>query len=148
MNAAPPPAAVGPPPPADPNAPVMIPLDEVAMKYRQLRDKRDEIKARHDTELAPYKDAMKSLEVVLINHFNRTGMESVRTLGGTIYKSVRRSAKVVDAASLRAWAEAEGRTDIFQARVNNEVLDSIVEAGGSLPPGVEISSMITINIKK
>lgn len=134
-------------PPA-PAPAVPIKLDEVALKYRKLRDLRDALKARHAEELKPYTTAMEGLGAVLLNHFNQTGQESANTMGGTIYKSTRRSAKVVDAGALRDWAEREGRTDIFQSRVNTEVLDSIVEAGGELPPGIEISSTVTINIRK
>jgi hypothetical protein len=149
MNAVPPPAPVGPPPtPAEPNQNATVPLDVLAMKYRQLRDKKKELEDRHSEELAPYRDAMKGLEAVLLNHLNHSGQESARTLGGTIYKTTRRSVKVVDAEALRAWSEAQGRPDIFQARVNNEVLESIIEQGGSMPPGIEISSTITVNIKK
>jgi hypothetical protein len=144
---APPPAPVSPPQMAD-NSFVDVPLDEIAIKYRLLREKKEALAEKHAEEIKPYRDAMDQLEAALLNHLNRSGQESTRTLGGTIYKQTRRSVKVVDAGALKAWAEAEGRPDIFQNRVNNEVLDSIIEQGGATPPGIEISSMVRVNIRK
>jgi hypothetical protein len=127
---------------------VQVPLDELALKYRLLRDRKEALEDRHKEELAPYKKAMDGIEAFLLDHLNRAGMQSANTIGGTIYKQTRRSVKVVDAGALKAWAEAEGRPDIFQNRVNNEVLDSIIEQGGTTPPGIEISSTVRVNIRK
>lgn len=123
-------------------------IEEIVLKYRQLRDKKDEIKARHVLELKPFNDAMETLEVVVLDHLNKSGAESIRTASGTCYKTRRTSYKVDDPHGLIEYVKATGDFDVLERRASKSELDDRVEKGLALPPGISVSSDVTVNFRK
>lgn len=139
--------AVPAPPPA-PATPEAIPMDILAGKFRALRDKRDEIKARHTAELAPIKQAMDELGNVMLDALNRAGSNSMKTHGGTVYTSTLSSYSIDDPAVFRAWVESEGKPDFYANRVSKEALEAYLAEGNRMPPGLKVSSVVNVNVRK
>jgi len=143
------PAAPAPAPAVVPGPAIPQPrMDLVAEKYRALRDKKKEIQARHTAELKPLIDAMDQLEAYLLDALNRTGSNSVKTDAGTIYKSTRVSYSIADPAEFRRFVEVNGLPELFENRPSKEALESYVNDGNPLPPGIKRSSDVTVNIRK
>lgn len=144
------PAPPSPVPPAAPTAPSApaAPLDMLVGKYRQVRDRKKEIAARHSAELKPFNEALQELEVAILDALNKAGVESVKTREGTAFKSTRRSFTVQDPAKFRKWLEEHDRFDLLETRVSKEAIEEMIRAGDNLPPGIGVSSDITVNVRK
>jgi hypothetical protein len=150
-----PPTPVTPAPPAP--APVLVPRPAVdpattmavmVDKYRQLRDKKKEISDRHTAELAPLNEVIGQLYVAILDALNRAGADSIKTPAGTAYKSIRRSYTVKDPAQFREWLEQMHRFDLLTNAVSKEAIDKYVEEGNNLPPGLGVSSEVTLGVRK
>lgn len=139
------------PPPAPGPAPAQTPmttLDALVDKYRRLRDRKKEIAERHRGELAPFNEALDQLGAMLLDALNRAGAESTRTKSGTVFKSTRSSYTVKDPAQFREWLEQNHRFDLLETRVSKDSIEEFLKTAGQLPPGIGISSEITVNVRK
>ncbi len=142
MNAPIPQTAVGPVPPSQPNAEWLV------EKYRQLREKKKLIEAEHEKALKPFKDAMDQIESMLLDDLNRAGANSLQTNSGTAYRSTRTSYGIEDPAVFRAWVEANGMADMYENRPSKEAIEAYAQQYKQLPPGIKVSSVTTVNIRK
>ena len=71
-------------------------LSELVGKYIELRDKKAQIKAEYDAKVSKVDDVLNQIEAALLNTFEQTGMDSVKTEFGTAYTSTRTTASVAD----------------------------------------------------
>lgn len=127
---------------------VTVTIAQLVHQYRRLRDKKKEIEARHKSELGPFNEAMGKIEMVVLDHLNRTGVESARTDDGTAYKVTRRSYAIDDPGALRDYVEAHGLTDLYENRLSSTAIEDMLARGLPLPPGIRVSSSVYVNIKK
>ena len=141
--AVPPTAAPPPPPPVEP----VIPMAFMAEKYRQLRERKDAIKARHLEELKPFIDAMNQIEGLMQRQLNDANATSMRTEGGTVIQATRRSITVEDPEKFRQWAEVSGHTGMYGNRVSKEAVEEYVGKGNPLPPGLKMSAVTSIQVR-
>jgi hypothetical protein len=141
-------APVQPAPSPGPAPPQEVNTGWLVEKYRQLRDKKKEVEDRHKTELAPFKQAMEQIETMLLSGLNQLNANSVQTPAGTAYRTTRTSYGVEDPAAFRAWVEAQNKPEFYENRVSKEALEAYVAAGNPLPPGLKVSSVTTVNIRK
>lgn len=140
MNDTTQPTAVGPAPP--PNTQWLV------ENYRKLREKKKEIEDQHAQQLAPFKAAMAQIETQLLDDLNKANANSVQTSSGTAYRTTRTTYGVEDPAAFRAWIEANNRPEFYENRASKEAIEAFIEAGNPLPPGIKVSSMTTVNIRK
>lgn len=71
-------------------------LSDAVKLYIQLRDKKAELKAEYEAKVADIDEQLNKLEAKLLQVFNETGMDSVRTEFGTAYVTTRNSVSVAD----------------------------------------------------
>lgn len=126
------------------------PIDILVKAYRDLRDKKSEMKAAFDKAVAPVEALMSNIEVQLLDHLNKAGVDSMKAANGagTVYRSVKRSFKVDDVNVFRPWAESTGNLGMFESRVAATALQSYVDDTGTLPPGITTSTYTTVNVRK
>lgn len=122
--------------------------DELIDRYRRLRDKVKEIKDRHSAELLPYMTLMGQLEATGLRLMQESNTESLRTAHGTMFIVKRDSFSLSDPALFKDWCQTNNRIDLLESRVAKQGVQSYLEETGVLPPGVKVSSDLTVNIRK
>ncbi len=122
--------------------------DVLIDRYRRLRDKIKEIKDRQSDELKPYVEVMAQLEGAALKLLQEMQTESLRTAHGTMFTVTRTNYSLTDPAEFKSWCETQGRTDLLESRVAKTAMQSYVDETGQLPPGVKVSSDLTVNIRK
>lgn len=125
-----------------------LPINDLVRKYIKLRDKRASIVDGIKPVVAQIDEVMATVEATILQHFQATGMESVRTANGTAYKSTRTSAKVRDWDALITFIKEEEAWEFLDKRVNKTAVQEFREANSDLPPGVDWSEELTINIRR
>ena len=83
-------------------------LSEAVSLYIQMRDKKTQMKAEFDASIAPLNEKMDKLEAKLLDVFNKTGMDSVKTEFGTAYATTRTTASIADREVQRRMGPAGG----------------------------------------
>jgi phage host-nuclease inhibitor protein Gam len=124
-------------------------LSEAVSLYIQLRDKKAEMKADFDASIAPLNDKMDKLEAKLLDVFNKTGMDSVKTENGTAYTAVRTTASIADREAFMDYVKANEEWSLLEARASKTAVEQFRDSNnGELPPGINIRSERVVNIRR
>lgn len=124
-------------------------LSEAVSLYIQLRDKKAQMKAEFDATVAPVQEKMDKLEAKLLDVFNQTGMDSVKTEFGTAYATTRSSASIADRDTFMDYVKANEEWSLLEVRVSKTAVDQFRSANDNeLPPGVNIREERVVNIRR
>jgi len=123
-------------------------LDAVVERYVQLRDKKAELKAKYDADVAAIEQALTKCERFLLSTLNDQGVESIRTKAGTAYKQIRTSVTVADWDTYFAWLRDNEQWSMLEHRANKTAVEEYRTVHNDLPPGLNRSSEFVINIRR
>lgn len=124
-------------------------LSEAVTMYIQLRDKKAQMKSDFDASVAPINEKMDKLEAKLLDVFNKTGMDSVKTEFGTAYTAVRTTASVADREAFMEFVKANEEWSLLEVRASKTAIEQFRDSNDNeLPPGVNIRSERVVNIRR
>jgi phage host-nuclease inhibitor protein Gam len=124
-------------------------LSEAVGLYIQLRDKKAEMKSAFDASVAPINEKMDKLEAKLLDVFNKTGTDSVKTEHGTAYTAVRTTASVADREAFMDYVKANEEWSLLEVRASKTAVEQFCESNdNALPPGVNMRSERVVNIRR
>lgn len=125
----------------------MTPAEKVAA-YIKLRDfKKNAEKEFKDSMERPNK-AMETLEAALLDELNRSGADSLSCPAGTVYKNMQLNSSIDDRVAFLAWLRANGDWEALDAKANKTFLKEFMEKNGDVPPGVKVSQIATVGIRR
>ena len=124
-----------------------IDTNKVVAEYIRLRDAKKALADRHAKEMARIAEPMRKREALLLDHLNKTHSESVRTENGTFFKVKRTSTKVVEWEACLEFILENDLWHMLERRVSKSAVEEYQAATGELPPGVAISTEVSINIR-
>src|SRR3989337_272251 len=122
--------------------------DELTAKYIALRDFKAKFKADHDEKAARITAKMDEIEAQMMGFLNATGQESSKTESGTFFKKTSTSSKVADRDVFLEFVIREGAINFLENRVNNTAVTEYIEANGSLPPGVDVTRIVSVSVNR
>ena len=115
--------------------------------YIQLRDKKAEIKAKHEQELAPIQAMLDKIEVHILQHMQEHGGSPAAPRLAR-HMSARTSATVADWDSLLSFVQTNGLWQMLERRVAKTAVDEYAAMHKDLPPGVNYTQSIVVNVRK
>lgn len=124
-------------------------LSEAVSLYIELRDKKAQLKADYDKLVAPVQQKMDVLEAKLLDVFNQTGMDSVKTESGTAYASVRTTASVADREVFMDFVKNNSEWDLLEVRAAKAAIDQYRSMNDDkLPPGINLREERVVTIRR
>src|SRR5579859_7878141 len=111
-------------------------LSELVGKYIELRDKKAGFKAEYDGKVAKLDEVLGKIEAKLLQVFNDTGMDSVKTEFGTAYKSTRSTASVADKDIFFEFVKSKDEWPLLEIRASKSAVEQFKAANDELPPGI------------
>jgi hypothetical protein len=118
-------------------------------QFIKLRDKIEEIKKAHEEELKPYTEALIKLNATLLELLNENGGDSVTVRGvGTVYRSTKRSASIADGGEFRRFIIGGELWELVDWKANAAQIAEFIKKEKTMPPGVNMSSVITIGVRR
>lgn len=123
-------------------------VSDVVAKYIKLRDLKSKLDNEHKEKMGPLVAAMERAEAAILQMFDNLGMDSAGCEAGTAYKSTRTSATVADMDAFLAWVKEHEAWHMLERRVAKTTVDEYVTANGDLPPGINYSSTVTVNVRR
>jgi hypothetical protein len=124
-------------------------LSEAVSLYIQLRDKKAQLKADYELLVAPVQQKMDALEAKLLEVFNQTGMDSVKTEHGTAYSTVRVTATVADRSAFMDFVKTNDEWDLLEVRAAKAAVEQFREMNDNqLPPGLNLREERVVNIRR
>jgi hypothetical protein len=135
--------------PAPAAADTAINFEKRVGQYVKLRDL---IKAKddaHDEAMKPLKETLEKLNGVLLAHVNAVGGDGVMTSAGTVSKTLKYTASIADASAFWSWVVSQGAFDMVDKKANLTAMkEYAAENNGALPPGVNLTSVEKVNVKR
>jgi hypothetical protein len=124
-------------------------LSEAVEIYIKLRDKKAQMKAEFDAKVAPITEKMDKLEAQLLDVFNKTGMDSVKTEFGTAYSTTRVTASIADREVFMEHVKTNEDWGLLEVRVSKTAVEQYREQhDDELPPGVNIREERVVNVRR
>lgn len=124
-------------------------LSEAVSLYIQMRDKKAQMKADFEASVAPLQEKMDKLEAKLLDVFNKTGMDSVKTEFGTAYATTRTTASVADRDAFMDYVKANEEWALLEVRTSKTAVEQYRAANDNeLPPGVNLREERVVNIRR
>lgn len=123
-------------------------LSDAVKLYIQLRDKKAELKAEYEAKVADIDEQLNKLEAKLLQVFNETGMDSVRTEFGTAYVTTRNSVSVADRDAFLSFIRETGDFSLLEVRPSRSAVPEFAAANGEPPPGVTMRTERVVNIRR
>ena len=123
-------------------------LSEAVSLYIQMRDKKAQMKADFEASIAPLNEKMEKLEAKLLDVFNKTGMDSVKTEHGTAYTTTRTTASVSDRDTFMEYVKANEEWSLLEVRASKTAVEQFKAVHDDIPPGVSIREERVVNIRR
>lgn len=124
-------------------------LSDAVSLYIKLRDRKAEIKAEMDEQIKPIQEKMDKLEAKLLEAFQATGVDSVKTESGTAYTAVRTTASIADRDAFMAFVKANEEWSLLEVRAAKVAIEQFRAANDNeLPPGVNIREERVVNVRR
>jgi hypothetical protein len=117
-------------------------------QFVAVRDKIAAIKAEHEKQLAPLTEIQTILTGWLQDFMDKIGCDSIKTSNGTCYKSSRYTASVADGEAFMNYIIANSKYELLDRRANATAVRDFVEQTGALPPGVNLSAIRTVGVRR
>ena len=125
-----------------------VDISKRVAQYVQMRDLIKVKENEHKEFLAPYKKALEDLNTVLLNHLNEIGGNSLNTDSGTVYRTEKKSAPLVDPAAFMEYVITNAAYDLLDRKANVTAVTEFVKENGTPPPGVNFSSAYVVGVRR
>ena len=125
----------------------MTNMQAAVSDYIKLRNGLAKMKAEHKQREDRIRNAMDTIEKLMLEEFNNTGVDSVKTKAGTAYRTILTAASVTDKQAFMDFVLG-GNQDLLDARVNKTNALAYTEENDELPPGVKITRLAKVNIRQ
>ena len=123
-------------------------LTNQVTEFVALRDEISRLDKAHKEQMVPLREELNRKNEGLLAQLAAVGAESVRTAAGTVYKLVKRSASIADAAAFWAHVRTNEDWDLLDRRVNLSAATEYVAEHNSPPPGVNYSSHYEVGVRR
>jgi hypothetical protein len=114
--------------------------------YIKLRDRKAELDKEHKARLKPLNEMMDLLEGKLLTALDGSGMNSMGSTIGTVYKKVDTTLTVEDYATFEPWAL--DNWDKLDVKPNKTAIKQMLDEGAAPPPGVKITQLASVGVQR
>jgi hypothetical protein len=133
---------------SDPQKAAVANIEKRVKQYVAVRDQIKVIEERHTKELETIKAIKDELTGILQECLTAIGAESIRTSEGTAYTSTKYTASLADPKAFMDFVISNQNFDLLDRKANSTAVRAYVEETGSLPPGVNLSSIATVGVRR
>lgn len=123
-------------------------VNKLVEVYIKIRDEKDKIEKAADNKAAELTKQMEVIESELRKILQGTGGSSISCKSGTVFVKEQTSAKVADWQPFIEFVKANDAWQLLNHGVNKTAVKEYLEANESLPPGVDFSRRLDIQIRR
>jgi len=123
-------------------------VSDLIEMFVQLREQKSELEAAHKEALKPLNAKMDKIEAKLLEVMMQNGMDSIKTVHGTAYKSTRTSATVADPEAFWNFVLANSEFGLIEKRASKTAVATYLEQHQTLPAGINWREELTVNFRR
>tara|TARA_R100001244_G_scaffold249_1_gene346 strand:+ start:431 stop:844 length:414 start_codon:yes stop_codon:yes gene_type:complete len=126
-----------------------IGVDKLVSLYLKIRDKKVELTTTFRTKEEELNTKLDAVKTTLLDHCKNTGIESVRTVSGTFYRTVRNKYWTSDWVSMNNFIIEHKAVDLLEKRIHQSNMKQFLEENPEvLPPGLNVDAEYTITVRR
>lgn len=126
-----------------------IPLEKLTRIYIKMRDKKAEVSHEMEKQLSKIDEDMKTVKRAILDYMKESGVESLRTNSGTVYRTVRTTYSTSDWESMHKFILEHGAPDLLEKRIQQTNMRAFLEENPDLlPPGLNANSEYSVTIRR
>lgn len=123
-------------------------MSELVGKYIDARNRKAQLKAEYDMKAGKLDEVMSKIEAKLIQVFEETGMDSVKTEFGTAYTTTRTTASVADREAFMEYIRANDEWPLMEVRASKAAIEQYKSIHEELPPGINWREERVVNVRR
>lgn len=123
-------------------------LDEMTLKYIQLRDIIAEEDKKHKEAMAPKREVLDQLNAALTGKIQSLGVQSVASEHGTVYLTAKKSASIADGELFWKYVVEHEFWDLVDKRANSTAVEAYIDQYKKLPPGVNFNTHVVVGVRR
>jgi hypothetical protein len=125
-----------------------VDIESRVARYVQLRD---EIKKRddeHKEKMRPLRDLLDKYNGALLDHLNSVNGKSISTGAGTVYRSEKKTAPLVDADAFMRYVVDNEEWDLLDRKANVTAVADYITEHNNPPPGVNFTTTFVAGVRR
>lgn len=128
---------------------VEIPLEKLTRIYIKMRDKKSEVTHEMEERINKIEEDMQTIKRAILQHMKETGVESLRTSAGIVYRTVRTTYSTSDWESMHKFIVEHGVPDLLEKRIQQTNMRAFLEENPDLlPPGLNSNAEYSVTIRR
>jgi hypothetical protein len=128
---------------------VEIPLEKLTRIYIKMRDKKAEVAHEMEERINKIEDDMRTVKSAILQHMKDSGVESLRTSAGIVYRTVRTTYSTSDWESMHKFILEHGAPDLLEKRIQQTNMRAFLEENPDLlPPGLNSNAEYSVTIRR
>ena len=126
-----------------------IGVDKLVSLYLKIRDKKAELTTTFREKEEELNTKLNAVKTTLLDHCKNTGIESVRTVSGTFYRTVRNKYWTSDWESMNNFINEHKAINLIEKRIHPSNMKQFLEENPEvLPPGLNVDAEYTITVRR
>ncbi len=124
-------------------------IEKCVKTYLDLRESRERTKERWERRDKAMRSAQEQIEAALAVHIEKSNVTGLNTKFGTVFQSPQSTARVADKEAFLSYLREKDAWHLATIGANKATVgDHLAENEGVLPPGVDWSSRIKVQIRR
>jgi hypothetical protein len=126
-----------------------VPVEKLVKTYTKIRDKRSELTSKYKEEEGRLREQQDKVKLALLEYCKKHEVESVRTVSGLFYRTVKQRYWTSDWESMHKFIMDNKLPEFFEKRLNQtHVRQFIEENPDQIPAGLNVDSEYAISVRK
>lgn len=126
-----------------------VPMDRLAKTYRRIRDKKSEITAAYDAQIADLDSQLEVLAEAMREHMKANNLTSMKTTEGTVILSKTTRFDVQDWDAFKSFVVEHDALDLLERRVAQSKMAEFIEANPDVAvPSLRSNAKFSISVRK
>lgn len=123
-------------------------VDKRVEQYIKVRDAIKKANDEHEASIKPLVDLQNLLTGWMQNFLEQAGADNIKTAHGTCYSTTRYTASLADPEAFMQYVITNKDFDLLDRKANVTAVKEYVQEKGALPPGVNLSSIKTVGVRR
>ena len=125
-----------------------ISIDEYITAYINIKDELEEKKREFKEIETDLKNQLEKIHAVIFQYSKDQGLEKITCSSGTAYQTVRQHVSVTNWNKFFKFITENELSEMVTKSPKKESVKEYYEEFGELPPGVNLSEEITMNVRR
>lgn len=129
-------------------APKLVTVDQRVGEYISVRDELKKRKEEYEKSIEPLVELQNMLTGWLQRFMEQAGADNIKTANGTCYNSTKYSASLADPEAFMKFVIANQAFELLDRKANVTACRDYTDANNLPPPGVNLSSISTVGVRR